>query len=172
VTSQGTLSLAGFLGLGTLPAAAPGVAAEAGWRLHRFRGALVGRYWSSNSAEVASATPRSVELALATVGLRGCVLPSVGAWTWQVCAGADWGSMAGFGQGVDNARAQRALFSSAEASVSLAYTRSNFAPFVGLGASLALTRPRFGVVRDGTMEEAFQPSLLGGLAFAGLTYGL
>jgi hypothetical protein len=109
---------------------------------------------------------------LATVGLRGCLLPALGAWSWVACAGADFGSMAGSGQGVDNARTQRALFSSAEASVSLAYTRSHLAPFVGLGASLSLTRPRFGVVRDGTPDETFQPSQVGGLAFVGLMYGL
>ncbi|HEX2873769.1 MAG TPA: hypothetical protein VHP33_21080 [Polyangiaceae bacterium] len=171
-TSQGTLSVAGFLGVGTLPAVAPGVAAEAGWRLRRLRAALVGRYWSSNSADVAGATPRSIELSLATVGLRGCFLPGGGNWTWSACAGADSGSMTGSGEGIDNARIQRALFSSAEASLTLAYTRSDFAPFMGLGASLALTRPRFGVTRGGVPDEAYQPSRFGGLAFVGLTYGL
>jgi len=171
-TSQGTLSVAGFVGVGTQPGATPGVAAEAGLRLHRFRAALVGRYWSSSSADVASTTPRSIELSLATVGLRGCVLPAVGAWSWLACAGADWGNMAGSGQGVDNARTQHALFSSAEASLSLAYTRLELAPFVGVGASLALARPRFGVARNGAPDETFRPSQLGGLAFVGLTYGL
>lgn len=171
-TSQGTLNVAAFLGVGTLPGATPGVAAEVGWRLRQLRAAVVGRWWSSGSADVPSAAPRSIELSLATVGLRGCVLPAVGAWSWLACAGADVGRMAGSGQGVDNARTQRALFSSAEASVAFAYTRSDFAPFVGLGASLALTRPRFGVVRNGTADETFQPSWLGGLAFVGLMYGL
>jgi hypothetical protein len=171
-TSRGTLGVAVLLGVGALPGATPGVAAEAGWRLQKFRAALVGRHWSSSSADVASTAPRSIELSLATVGLRGCVLPAVGAWSWQACAGADFGSMAGSGQGVDNARTQRALFSSAEASLAFAYTRANLAPFVGLGASLSVTRPRFGVTRNGTADETFQPSRLSGLAFVGLMYGL
>lgn len=171
-TSRGTLGAAGFLGIGTLPGATPGVATEAGWRVRRFRAALLGRYWLSSSADVAGATPRSVELSLATVGLRACVLPVVGAWSWLACAGADLGDMAGSGQGVDNARPQHALFGAAEASFSLAYTRYELAPFVGLGASLALARPRFGVARNGDSDEAFQPSLLGGLVNLGLMYGL
>jgi hypothetical protein len=171
-TSQGTLGVAVLVGVGTLPGATPGVAAEVGWRLRQFRAALVGRHWSTSSADVASTAPRSIELSLATVGLRGCVLPAVGAWSWLACAGADLGSMAGSGQGVDNARTQRALFSSAEASLAFAYTRADLAPFVGLGASLSLTRPRFGVARNGTPDETFQPSWLSGLAFVGLMYGL
>jgi hypothetical protein len=171
-TSQGTLSAAGLLGVGTLPGAVPGITAEVGWRLHQFRAALVGRWWSPSSTDVASTTPRSIELSLATVGLRGCVVPAVGVWSWLACAGADFGDMAGSGQGVDDARTQHALFASAEASLALAYTRSPLAPFVGLGASLSLARPRFGVVRNGAPDETFQPSWLGGLAFVGLTYGL
>src|SRR6187402_57680 len=58
-TSGGTLAAAGFLGIGTLPGATPGVATEAGWRVRRFRAALLGRYWLSSSADVAGSTPRS-----------------------------------------------------------------------------------------------------------------
>jgi hypothetical protein len=171
-TSRGTLSAAVFLGIGTLPGATPGVATEAGWRVRRFRAALLGRYWSSSSADVASAAPRSIELSLATVGLRACVLPVVGAWSWLACAGADLGDMAGSGQGVDNARTQHAVFGAAEASFSLAYTRYELAPFIGLGASLALARPRFGVARNGGSDEAFRPGPLGGLVNLGLVFGL
>ena len=170
--SRGTLSAAVFLGIGTLPGATPGVATEAGWRVSRFRAAVLGRYWLSSSADVASTAPRSIELSLATVGLRACVLPVVGAWSWLACAGADLGDMAGSGQGVDNARTQHALFGAAEASFSLAYTRYELAPFIGLGASLSLARPRFGVVRNGDADETFRPSLVGGLVNFGLMYGL
>lgn len=171
-TSPGTLSVAGFLGVGALPGVTPGVATEAGWRVRRFRAAVLGRYWFGSSADVAGAAPRSIELSLATVGLRACVLPVVGAWSWLACAGADLGDMAGSGQGVDNARTQHALFGAAEASLALAYTRYQLAPFVGLGASLALGRPRFGVLRNGGPDETFQPSLLGGLVNLGVVYGL
>lgn len=171
-TSQGTLGVAGFLGIGTLPGATPGVATEAGWRVRRFRAALLGRYWLSSSADVTGTTPRRIELSLATVGLRACVLPVVHAWSWLACAGADLGDMAGSGQGVDNARTQHALFGAAEASLSVAYTRYELAPFIGLGASLSLARPRFGVIRNGGSDEAFKPSQLGGLVNLGLVYGL
>jgi hypothetical protein len=170
--SRGTLSAAVFLGIGTLPGATPGVATEAGWRVRRFRATVLGRYWLSSSADVASRAPRSIELSLVTVGLRACVLPVVGAWSGLACAGADLGDMAGSGQGVDNARTQHALFGAAEASFSLAYTRYELAPFIGLGASLPLARPRFGVVRNGDPDETFQPSLVGGLVNFGLVYGL
>jgi hypothetical protein len=170
--SRGTLSAAVFMGIGTLPGATPGVATEAGWRVRRFRAAVLGRYWLSSSADVVSTAPRSIELSLATVGLRACVLPVVGAWSWLACAGADLGDMAGSGQGVDNARTQHALFGAAEASFSLAYTRYELAPFIGLGASLSLARPRFGVVRNGGPDETFRPSLVGGLVNFGLVYGL
>lgn len=169
---QGALSAALFIGAGTLPGATPGLATEAGLRVRRFRATLVGRYWLSSSADVAGTAPRSIELSLATVGLRACVLPLVGAWSWLACAGADFGDMAGSGQGVDDALTRHALFSAAEASLSLAYTRSRLAPFASLGGSLGIARPRFGVVSNGTPHETFQPSQLGVLASLGLTYGL
>lgn len=169
---QGALSAALFVGVGTLPGATPGVATEAGLRVRWFRAALVGRYWLTSSAAVAGTAPRSVELSLATVGLRACVLPLVGTWSWLACAGADLGDMAGSGQGVDDAHTRHALFSAAEASISLAYTRSKLAPFAALGATAGIARPRFGVVSNGTPDETFQPSPLGLLASFGLTYGL
>lgn len=169
---QGALGAALLLGVGALPGVTPGVATEAGLRVGRFRAALVGRYWLTSSADVAGTLPRSIELSLATVGLRGCVLPLVGAWSWLACAGADLGDMAGSGQGVNDARTRHALFSAAEASLSLAYTRSKLAPFASLGGSVGIARPRFGVVRNGTPSETFQPSQLGLLASVGLTYGL
>jgi len=171
-TSEGTLSVAAFLGVGTLPGATPGVATEAGLRVRRFRVALVGRYWLNSSADVTGGPPSSIELSLATMGLRACVLPAVGAWSWLVCAGADLGDMAGSGQGVDNAHTRHALLADAEASLSLAYTRSRVAPFVSLGASVGLARPRFGVVRNSVPDETFQPSQLGVLASVGVACGL
>ena len=130
------------------------------------------RYWLTGSADVVGESPSRIELSLVTVGLRACVLPALGAWSWLVCAGADLGDMAGSGQWVDNARTRHALFADAEASISLAYTRSRVTPFASLGASVGLSRPRFGVVRNGAPDETFQPSPLGALASVGLAYGL
>ena len=169
---EATLGVAGFVGLGVLPGATPGVASELGLRLHQFRAALVGRYWLSGSADVTGGAASSIELSLATAGLRGCALPQVGAWSLLACVGADLGDMAGSGQGVNNARTRHALLAAAEASLSVAYTKSRLAPFAGLGALVGLLRPRFGVVRNGAPDETFQPSQFGLLAQVGLSYGL
>jgi hypothetical protein len=169
---EGTLGVAGFVGFGTLPSATPGVATELGLRLQQFRAGLVGRYWLTSSADVPGIAASSIELSLVTVGLRACVLPATDDWSWLACAGADVGDMSGSGQGVDDARTQHDLFAAAEASLSLAYTRSRLAPFAGVAASVALARPRFGVVRDGAAGETFQPGQLGLLAQVGLSYGL
>ena len=169
---EATLGVAGFVGLGVLPGATPGVATELGFRFHQFRAALVGRYWLSGSADVTGGAASSIELSLATAGLRGCALPQVGAWSLLACAGADLGDMAGSGQGVNNARTRHDLFAAAEASLSVAYTKSRLAPFAGLGALVGLARPRFGVVKNGAPAETFQPSQFGMLAQVGLSYGL
>lgn len=156
-----TLGAAGIVGVGSLPSATPGVSVDLALRRQRFRAAVIGRYWLTSSAQVSGLRTNSIELSLATAGLRACVLPFLGDVSLLACAGADVGGMTGSGEGVDNARTRRDLFAAAEGSLALSYTRSRLAPFAGVGGSVSLVRPRFGISRDRTPEETFRPSQAG-----------
>jgi hypothetical protein len=163
------MTLGAVAGLGPLPALSTGVAGELGARYRLLRAAAVGRYWVPGDADVDGFAGSSIHLSLATLGPRVCGLPGTGAWTVLACVGADVGSLSGTGQGVSNARTRSKLFAAAAASASVAYTRSELAPLVGVELSGALTRPRFGVLAGGIEHDAYRPSqwmLFGSLGVA------
>jgi hypothetical protein len=167
-----TLAVVALAGVGTVPGFAPGVAAELGLRRGLFRAALVGRYWLPSTSEVAGAAPASIELSLATAGVRACVLPRAGQWTLLGCAGADVGSMSGSGHNVSSERPQSDLFVALEGSLALAYSRAQLAPLAGLAITLPVRKPRFGVLRDGIEIEGYRPNGVGLAGFLGVAYGL
>jgi hypothetical protein len=169
---RGSLSALGFLGLGPLPGAVPGVAAEVGLGRGPLRAALVGRYWAPATSDPAPGGTATVELSLITAGLRGCILPLASDWILLGCVGADWGDMSGSGQGVDNAHTRHDTFAAIEASFSLAYARAETQPLFGLGLVLPVLRPPFGVQQADEEQQVFQPNQVGVVAFLGLAHGL
>ncbi|HVY26901.1 MAG TPA: hypothetical protein VHB79_10125 [Polyangiaceae bacterium] len=158
-------------GIGVMPQVAPGLGVDFGARFGAWQLELVGSYWPHGSADVATAAPASIELSLATAGLRACrVLPYSG-WTLLGCAQAELGDMAGSGQQVDAAHTRHALFSDAGALVVAEYSRLEPAPWAGLSAAWVLRRPPFGLADTDGSREAFRPSQVAILGFLGVALG-
>jgi hypothetical protein len=160
-----------LVGVGVMPQVAPGLGVDFGARLGAWQVELVGSYWPHGSADVAAAAPASIELSLATAGLRACrVLPS-SSWTLLGCGQAELGDMAGSGQQVDAAHTRHALFSDAGALVVAQYSQIEPAPWAGLSAAWVLRRPPFGLGGPGGSNEAFRPSQVAILGFLGVALG-
>jgi hypothetical protein len=160
--------LGGAVAIGRLPSLGPGLDAEIGLRRERFRADVVGRYWLPRAKSVPEAPEGSIQLSLATVGVRVCGAPLLADWSLWACAGADVGAMTGVGVAIDGERSRSDRFSSLAASVSAAYGRGRLAPFGGLELGYALERPPFGVLVNGRFRETFRSDAWALGSFLGL----
>jgi hypothetical protein len=154
-----------------MPQAAPGLSLDFGARFGRWQVELEGSYWLNSSAEVATDAHASIELSLATAGIRACGLLPYSDWSLLGCAQGDLGDMAGSGQHVDAAQTQHALFADVEILAMAQYSRVEPASWAGLGAMWLLRRPPFGLSSLGGTTEAFRPAQLAVLGYLGVALG-
>jgi len=167
-----SLSLLGLTGSGLLPSVAPGIGAEFALRFGHFEVGVGGRYWLSRGADVPQRPSSSVDISLATVGLRACAVPIWGDWLLLGCARGEWGRMSAVGQHVDDARPRSDYFASLGGSLAVGRTLGRLTPLGGVDLFWAASRPRFGVLSDGAPLQAFRPQTWGLLGFIGLAYAL
>ncbi|HKY34691.1 MAG TPA: hypothetical protein VJN18_02025 [Polyangiaceae bacterium] len=161
--------LGGFVGVGVMPNVAAGLGVDFGARFGRWQVELVGNYWLGGSADAVG--PASIDLSLATAGLRACrVLPDT-SWSFLGCVQSDLGDMAGSGQEVDAAHTQHAVFADVGALAMAHYSRLEPAPWAGLGVFWVVARPPFGLSSQGTPSEAFRPARVAMLGYLGVAVG-
>ncbi len=166
------VALHGVAGAGPLPNFGAGVEAAIGWHKRSFEADLLGRYWLPRESPVNVAPSASLELGLATLGLRGCWLPRAGYWSFAACLGGDLGDLRATGLGVENPREPHALYAAAVGALRVSYARYRIEPEAGFELSGALARPRFGVTADGQGRETFRPEAWGFSVFCGLAFEL
>ncbi|HEY3257141.1 MAG TPA: hypothetical protein VGJ91_24455 [Polyangiaceae bacterium] len=166
------LGLAGALAGGALPALGEGLQATVGFQRSSLRGELIGRYWAPRAQAVPIAPQASMELDLATLGVRMCWLPLARDWSVAVCAGADSGDLRGTGNGLDAARTTHARYSDLTGGVRVSYSRWRLAPEGGFEAAGAIERPGFGVRENGLPRETYRPASWGLVAFLGAAFQL
>jgi hypothetical protein len=165
------LALQGLVGAGSLPSTGVGFQGAFGWHRERFRAEVLGRYWVPRRAPV-SGVPAELELGLATLGARGCLLPLRGPWQLAACGGADLGDLRGDGIGVINEHTRHARYSDVAADVQVGYVRSGLALEAGLEFSGGLERPAFGISEDGRGTSVFRPRAWSLNVFFGVAFEL
>ncbi len=166
------LALRDVAGAGSLPKFGFGVEAALGWHQARFRAEAVGRYWLERQTPVTGTPSASLELGLATLGVRACWLPLRGEWQLAACAGGAVGQLRGDGLGVENPRERTARYSEISMGLEIARVRSQLAPEAGLQLSGALERPPFGVLENGRDDQVFRPAAWGFNLFFGFAFEL
>lgn len=167
------LGVHGALGAGPLPRLGAGLQVALGYQRAAWRAEVLGRYWAPRSEAVGLGSNGSIDLELASVGLRGCWLPLTGDWSVAGCLGADLGDLRGRGLDLDAERVSHARYSSLAAGFRVAYSRWRVAPEGGFELSAALERPSFGVLENGVRQETtFQPAAWGLVAFVGGVFQL
>jgi hypothetical protein len=168
------LAVHGLVGAGQLPRLGSGLEATLGWHRQAFRAELVGRYWLPRAQSVPNSPSVSLELGLDSLGVRGCWLPTAGAFQIAACAGGDLADMSGRGSasGLQNPHTPHALYADLSAGFEVAYTRSHLAPEAGFEISGAASRPPFGIGENGLGREVFKPEAWGFNVFLGLAFEL
>jgi hypothetical protein len=167
----GVAGASALVGIGVMPHVAPALGVDFGARVGRAQLELVGSYWLTGTADVAGSNPATIEISLATVGLRGCGVLPVSTWSLLGCAQGQLGDMAGSGQRVDAARTRHALFADVQAQFFAHYTRLEAAPWAGLGLAWQVKRPAFGLAQQSVADAPFRPSAVALLGYVGVALG-
>jgi hypothetical protein len=162
------VALHALVGTGPLPGVGAGLQAALGYHRRQARIEVLGRYWHSREVQSVEPPALTLELGLATLGVRACWQPLAGAWQLSACAGGDLGQLHGSGSGVETAHENRARYSQLAAGLRAAYTRWLLAPELGFELSVPLERPAFGFLRDGQEDALFRPANFGFSAFFGV----
>lgn len=160
-----------LVGVGVMPHVAPAVGVDFGARFGRAQVELVGSYWLTGTADVAGSNPATIEISLATLGVRGCGVLPVSDWSLLGCAQAQLGDMSGSGQLVDAARTRHALFADVQAQVLARYTKLEPSPWAGLGLAWQVKRPAFGLAQQSVADAPFRPSAVALLGYVGVALG-
>ena len=162
----------GVAGAGPLPNFGAGLEAAIGWHHRNLEADLLGRYWVPRSSELNVLPSASLDVALSTLGVRGCFQPLAGVWSFSACLGGDVGDLRASGRGVENPRTAQTLYAAAAGAVRVSYARYRLEPEGGFELSGALARPRFGVTENGQSTETFRPGAWGFNVFGGFAFEL
>jgi hypothetical protein len=157
-----------LVGVGVMPHVAPALGVDFGARVGRAQFELVGSYWLTGTADIAGQNPATIEISLATVGVRGCGVLPISDWSLLGCAQGQLGDMSGSGQLVDAARTRHALFADVQAQLLAHYTKLEPKPWAGLGLAWQVKRPAFGLSQQSVADAPFRPSVVALLGYVGI----
>lgn len=165
--SSGFAFAAGGLLIGALPSAAGGITFGLGLRRKALRVEARGSYWFPRPAELPDSRIAG-QLALWTVGPRGCGVPSRGPVEFPLCGGVQAGQMRGRGADISDPVTDAVPWVAVEASAAATYLPD---PHVGLTLGLDLAvpvvRPEFTVEGVGLAHRAAPAAGIAYLALEG-----
>jgi hypothetical protein len=149
----------GLYGVGLLPEGGSGLGIELGVEQAQFRIGASGRYWLTQSRTVEAGQSARIDLSAWSAGVRGCGIHHRGAWRLGACVGPDIGSMTGRGKALQAERTRSDRWSALAGGFGVGHAGAGwFIPSFGFELAYLFERPRFGIRRDGTGEEVFQPA--------------
>jgi hypothetical protein len=153
-----SLGLLGFIGVGALPEAGPGAAADIAVDTGPLRFVARGSYWFPRFAAVEGASGPGVDVDLWSAGARACWISRWDRVELASCLGPELGDLRGTGVDVENSRTRHARVSALMVGASLAYQpRPGTRALLGFELGKTLESPPFGIVVDGRPVTAFEP---------------